>query len=109
MPTRRVDMLAFGLGSGLAGLAGRGALRRSTASIPQMGQDFIIDSFMVVVLGGVGSLVGTVVAALGIGRVNVLIEPICGAVAAKVIVLAGDHRASCSAGPRGCSRSRRRR
>lgn len=86
IPVRRVDMLAFGLGSGLAGLAGL-ALAPIYSVNPQMGQNFIIDSFMVVVLGGVGTIVGTVVAALGIGQVNVLIEPLWGAVAAKVIVL----------------------
>jgi urea transport system permease protein len=83
---RRVDMLAFGLGSGLAGLAGL-ALAPIYSVNPQMGQNFIIDSFMVVVLGGVGTIAGTIVAALGIGQVNVLIEPLWGAVAAKVIVL----------------------
>ena len=56
---------------------------------PGMGSGFIVDSFMVVVLGGVGSLAGTLVAALGVGGANVLIEPISGAVAAKVIVLVG--------------------
>ncbi len=86
IPVRRVDMLAFGLGSGLAGLAGL-ALAPIYSVNPQMGQNFIIDSFMVVVLGGVGTIVGTVVAALGIGQINVLIEPLWGAVAAKVIVL----------------------
>jgi urea transport system permease protein len=86
IPVRRVDMMAFGLGSGLAGLAGL-ALAPIYSVNPQMGQNFIIDSFMVVVLGGVGTIVGTVVAALGIGQVNVLIEPLWGAVAAKVIVL----------------------
>lgn len=86
IPARRVDMMAFGLGSGLAGLAGL-ALAPIYSVNPQMGQNFIIDSFMVVVLGGVGTIVGTVVAALGIGQVNVLIEPVWGAVAAKVIVL----------------------
>jgi urea transport system permease protein len=86
IPVRRVDMLAFGLGSGLAGLAGL-ALAPIYSVNPQMGQNFIIDSFMVVVLGGVGTIVGTLVAALGIGQVNVLIEPLWGAVAAKVIVL----------------------
>ncbi len=86
IPVRRVDMLAFGLGSGLAGLAGL-ALAPIYSVNPQMGQTFIIDSFMVVVLGGVGTIVGPVVAALGIGQINVLIEPIWGAVAAKVIVL----------------------
>lgn len=84
--TRRVDMLAFGLGSGLAGLAGL-ALAPIYNVNPLMGTNFIIESFMVVVLGGVGSLAGTVIAALGIGQINVLIEPIWGAVAAKVIVL----------------------
>jgi urea transport system permease protein len=83
---RRVDMTAFGLGSGLAGLAGL-ALAPIYSVNPQMGQNFIIDSFMVVVLGGVGTIAGTIVAALGIGQINVLIEPVWGAVAAKVIVL----------------------
>src|ERR1700761_1394878 len=86
IPVRRIDMLAFGLGSGLAGLAGL-ALAPIYSVNPQMGQNFIIDSFMVVVLGGVGTMAGTIVAALGIGQVNVLIEPVWGAVAAKVIVL----------------------
>ncbi|MGA0564403.1 urea ABC transporter permease subunit UrtB [Ancylobacter sp. VNQ12] len=86
IPTRRVDMMAFGLGSGLAGLAGL-ALSPIYSVNTQMGQNFIIDSFMVVVLGGVGTIAGTVVAALGIGQINVLIEPLWGAVAAKVIVL----------------------
>ncbi|MDQ0513212.1 urea ABC transporter permease subunit UrtB [Ancylobacter amanitiformis] len=86
IPTRRVDMMTFGLGSGLAGLAGL-ALSPIYSVNPQMGQNFIIDSFMVVVLGGVGTIAGTVVAALGIGQINVLIEPLWGAVAAKVIVL----------------------
>ncbi len=79
-------MLAFGLGSGLAGLAGL-ALAPIYSVNPLMGQGFIIDSFMVVVLGGVGTVVGPVVAALGVGQINVLIEPYGGAVAAKVIVL----------------------
>jgi urea transport system permease protein len=86
IPVRRVDMMAFGLGSGLAGVAGL-ALAPIYSVNPQMGQNFIIDSFMVVVLGGVGTIAGTIVAALGIGQVNVLIEPLWGAVAAKVIVL----------------------
>ncbi|SDO27400.1 amino acid/amide ABC transporter membrane protein 1, HAAT family [Methylobacterium phyllostachyos] len=88
LPTRRIDRLAFGLGSGLAGLAGV-ALCPIYSVNPGMGSGFIVDSFMVVVLGGVGSLVGTLVAALGVGGANVLIEPISGAVAAKVIVLVG--------------------
>jgi urea transport system permease protein len=86
--TRRVDRLAFGFGSGLAGLAGV-ALCPIYSVNPGMGATFIVDSFMVVVLGGVGTVVGTLVAALGIGGANVLIEPYYGAVAAKVIVLAG--------------------
>ena len=86
IPVRRVDVLAFGLGSGLAGLAGL-ALAPIYSVNPQMGQGFIIDSFMVVVLGGVGTIAGTVIASLGIGQINVLIEPIWGAVVAKVLVL----------------------
>jgi urea transport system permease protein len=84
--TRRTDRLTFGLGSGLAGLAGL-ALSPLYNVNPNMGANFIVDSFMVVVLGGVGSLVGAVLAALGIGQINVVIEPLYGAVAAKVLVL----------------------
>jgi urea transport system permease protein len=84
--TRRIDMLAFGFGAGLAGLGGL-ALSPIYNVNPTMGSGFIIDSFMVVVLGGVGSLWGTALAALGIGLVNVGIEPFYGAVAAKVIAL----------------------
>ena len=83
---RRIDMLAFGFGAGLAGLAGLAVAPIYNVN-PSMGADFIIDSFMVVVLGGVGSLVGTAIAAFGIGLVNVGIEPFYGAVAAKVIAL----------------------
>lgn len=86
--TRRVDILAFALGSGLAGLAGL-VLSQLYSVNPLMGTNFTIDSFMVVALGGVASLPGTVVAALGIGLLNVMIEPLYGAVAAKVIVLLG--------------------
>lgn len=84
--TRRTDMMAFALGSGLAGLAGL-ALSPLYNVNPGMGTGFIVDSFMVVVLGGVGSLVGAIVASLGIGQINVIVEPIYGAVAAKVFVL----------------------
>jgi len=84
--TRRIDQLAFGLGSGLAGLAGL-ALSPLYNVNPNMGANFVVDSFMVVVLGGVGSLLGAVIAALGIGQINVVIEPLYGAVAAKVLVL----------------------
>jgi urea transport system permease protein len=83
---RRIDMLAFGFGAGLAGLAGLAVAPIYNVN-PSMGAGFIIDSFMVVVLGGVGSLVGTAIAAFGIGLVNVGIEPFYGAVAAKVISL----------------------
>ncbi len=83
---RRVDMAAFGFGAGLAGLAGL-ALSPIYNVNPTMGTGFIIDSFMVVVLGGVGSLLGTAIAALGIGLVNVGVEPFYGAVAAKVAAL----------------------
>ncbi|BDA85173.1 branched-chain amino acid ABC transporter permease [Aureimonas sp. SA4125] len=86
IPTRRVDRLAFGLGSGLAGLAGL-ALAPIYNVNPLMGTNFIIESFMVVVLGGVGTIGGTLIASLGIGQINVMIEPLYGAVAAKVIVL----------------------
>jgi urea transport system permease protein len=79
-------MMAFALGSGLAGLAGL-ALSPLYNVNPGMGTGFIVDSFMVVVLGGVGSLIGAIVAAFGIGQINVIIEPIYGAVAAKVFVL----------------------
>ena len=83
---RRTDRLAIALGSGLAGLAGV-ALAPLYNVNPNMGAGFIVDSFMVVVLGGVGSLAGAVAASFGIGQINVIIEPIYGAVAAKVIVL----------------------
>jgi urea transport system permease protein len=84
--TRRIDMAAFGFGAGLAGLGGL-ALSPIYNVNPTMGSGFIIDSFMVVVLGGVGSLAGTALASLGVGLVNVGIEPFYGAVAAKVIAL----------------------
>ena len=69
----RVDMLAFGLGSGIAGLAGC-ALSQIGNVGPDLGQSYIVDSFMVVVLGGVGQLAGTVYAALGLGIVNKFLE-----------------------------------
>ncbi len=86
VPTARVDMLAFGLGSGLAGLAGC-ALSQIGNVGPDLGQSYIVDSFMVVVLGGVGQLAGTVSAALGLGIVNKFLEAWSGAVLAKIAVL----------------------
>ncbi|HTP47257.1 MAG TPA: urea ABC transporter permease subunit UrtB [Casimicrobiaceae bacterium] len=86
VPTPRVDMLAFGLGSGLAGLAGC-ALSQIGNVGPDLGQSYIVDSFMVVVLGGVGQLAGTVYAALGLGIVNKFLEAWSGAVLAKIAVL----------------------
>ena len=84
--TARVDTLAFGLGSGIAGLAGC-ALSQIGNVGPDLGQAYIVDSFMVVVLGGVGQLAGTVYAALGLGFANKLLEAWQGAVLAKIAVL----------------------
>lgn len=84
--TARTDTLAFALGAGVAGLAGC-ALSQVGNVGPDLGQGYIVDSFMVVVLGGVGQLAGTVVAALGLGVVNKLIEGWAGAVLAKIMVL----------------------
>jgi hypothetical protein len=86
VPTRRIDMLAFGLGSGVAGLGGC-ALSQVGNVGPDLGQAFIIDSFMAVVLGGVGQLAGTVVGSLGLGVASKFLEPFSGAVLAKIIVL----------------------
>ncbi len=86
VPTARVDMWAFGLGSGIAGLAGC-ALSQIGNVGPDLGQAYIVDSFMVVVLGGVGQLAGTVYAALGLGFANKLLEAWQGAVLAKIAVL----------------------
>ena len=86
VPTARVDTWAFGLGSGIAGLAGC-ALSQIGNVGPDLGQSYIVDSFMVVVLGGVGQLAGTVYAALGLGFANKLLESWSGAVLAKIAVL----------------------
>ena len=85
--TGRVDMLAFGLGSGIAGLGGV-ALSQVGNVGPDLGQSYIIDSFLVVVLGGVGQLAGTLWAAFGLGIANKLLEPQIGAVLGKIIILA---------------------
>jgi urea transport system permease protein len=84
--TPRVDMLAFGLGSGIAGLAGC-ALSQIGNVGPDLGQSYIVDSFMVVVLGGVGQLAGTVYAGLGLGILNKVLEGWSGAVLAKIAIL----------------------
>ncbi|MBP8045372.1 MAG: urea ABC transporter permease subunit UrtB [Neisseria sp.] len=83
---RKVDMLTFGLGSGIAGVAGV-ALSQLTNVGPNLGQQYIVDSFMVVVVGGVGNLWGTLVSGLTLGVLNKLFEPWLGAVLAKAIVL----------------------
>jgi urea transport system permease protein len=87
VPTDRVDMLAFGLGSGIAGLGGV-ALSQVGNVGPELGQSYIIDSFIVVVLGGVGQLLGTVVAGFGLGVTGKLLEPWLGAVITKIVILA---------------------
>jgi urea transport system permease protein len=86
VPTARVDTYAFALGSGLAGLAGC-ALSQVGNVGPDLGQGYIVDAFMVVVLGGVGQLAGTVLAALGLGLANKALEGVVGAVLAKIAVL----------------------
>ncbi|QLF92954.1 urea ABC transporter permease subunit UrtB [Pseudomonas sp. ABC1] len=86
VPTGRVDMLAFGLGSGIAGLGGV-ALSQIGNVGPDLGQGYIIDSFLVVVLGGVGQLAGSVLAAFGLGITNKILEPQIGAVLGKILIL----------------------
>ncbi len=86
VPTARVDTWAFALGSGIAGLAGC-ALSQIGNVGPDLGQAYIVDAFMVVVLGGVGQLAGTVWAALGLGLFNKFLEGWVGAVLAKIAVL----------------------
>jgi urea transport system permease protein len=85
--TAKIDTYAFALGAGIAGLAGC-ALSQVGNVGPDLGQGYIVDSFMVVVLGGVGQLAGTVYAGLGLGVLNKLLEGWTGAVLAKIIVLA---------------------
>lgn len=83
-----VDAITFGLGSGIAGVAGV-VLSQLTNVGPNLGQAYIIDSFLVVVFGGVGNLWGTLVAAMSLGSVNKFLEPIVGSVLANIIVLVG--------------------
>ena len=84
--TARIDTYAFALGSGIAGLAGC-ALSQIGNVGPDLGQSYIVDAFLVVVLGGVGQLAGTVYAALGLGILNKFLEGLTGAVLAKIAVL----------------------
>jgi urea transport system permease protein len=84
--TQRMDAMTFGLGSGIAGMAGV-ALSQIDNVSPNLGQGYIIDSFMVVVFGGVGNLMGTLVGAFSLGLVNKFLEPYAGAVLGKIIVL----------------------
>jgi len=81
-----IDAMTFGLGSGVAGIAGV-ALSQIDNVSPNLGQGYIIDSFMVVVFGGVGNLWGTTLGALTLGIVNKFLEPIAGAVLGKIVVL----------------------
>lgn len=84
--TGLIDALTFGLGSGIAGIAGV-ALSQLTNVGPNLGQSYIVDSFMVVVFGGVGNLWGTLIAAITLGEINKFLEPVAGAVLGKVIIL----------------------
>lgn len=86
IPAKRVDALTFGLGSGVAGLGGV-ALSQLGNVGPELGQSYIVDSFMVVVLGGVGDLLGAVLGAMGLGLLNKYVEPMVGAVLGKIIIL----------------------
>ncbi|RIX49644.1 MAG: urea ABC transporter permease subunit UrtB [Rhodocyclales bacterium GT-UBC] len=86
VPTSRIDTMAFALGAGIAGLGGV-ALSQISNVGPDMGQGYIVDSFMVVVVGGVGQLAGAVWAALGLGIFSKLLEGWAGAVIAKISIL----------------------
>lgn len=86
IPTARVDAMTFALGSGIAGMAGVALSQIGNVS-PNLGTIYIVDSFLVVVFGGVGSLMGTLVGALTLGVINKILEPVAGAVLGKVVVL----------------------
>jgi urea transport system permease protein len=86
IPSARIDALTFGLGSGIAGMAGVALSQIGNVS-PNLGTIYIVDSFLVVVFGGVGSLTGTLVGAMGLGIVNKFLEPVAGAVLGKVVIL----------------------
>jgi len=82
----RIDALTFGLGSGIAGMAGVALSQIGNVS-PNLGTIYIVDSFLVVVFGGVGNLMGTLVGALSLGIVNKFLEPVAGAILGKIVVL----------------------
>jgi urea transport system permease protein len=84
--TARVDALTFGLGSGIAGMAGVALSQIGNVS-PNLGTIYIVDSFLVVVFGGVGNLMGTLIGALSLGIVNKVLEPFAGAILGKIVVL----------------------
>jgi urea transport system permease protein len=84
--TARIDALTFGLGSGIAGMAGVALSQVGNVS-PNLGTIYIVDSFLVVVFGGVGNLLGTLVGALSLGIVNKFLEPVAGAILGKIVVL----------------------
>jgi urea transport system permease protein len=86
IPTARIDALTFGLGSGIAGMAGVALSQIGNVS-PNLGTFYIVDSFLVVVFGGVGNLLGTLVGALSLGVVNKFLEPVAGAILGKIAVL----------------------
>jgi urea transport system permease protein len=86
--TARIDALTFGLGSGIAGMAGVALTQVGNVS-PNLGTIYIVDSFLVVVFGGVGNLMGTLVGALSLGIVNKFLEPVAGAILGKIVVLVG--------------------
>lgn len=86
IPAKRIDLFTFGLGSGLAGLGGVAISQLGNVG-PELGQGYIVDSFMVVVLGGVGKLMGAVIGAMGLGLLNKYVEPLAGAVLGKILIL----------------------
>ena len=86
IPVARIDALTFGLGSGIAGMAGVALSQIGNVS-PNLGSLYIVDSFLVVVFGGVGSLMGTLVGAMGLGIANKFLEPFAGAILGKVLIL----------------------
>lgn len=86
IPTKRVDMWTFALGSGVGGLGGVALAQLGNVG-PELGQGYIVDSFLVVVFGGVGKLIGCIVAAFSLGVLNKVLEPVAGAVLGKIVVL----------------------